>query len=291
MAEIATPTVTKLTSTGASWDGAAADLMEQLYNYFNATSVLWGIDLASTPTGTPTGSDSFTLLAAGAETFQINLRRTTAAIIQFIVDPDGTITNSSTKAGLSANACTEKATITISSSGAYALILEWADAIMILIDNAASTAHPMGAHAGKIFTPMYADDASRGVDGLGILGGTPTTANSVANWTSNTGATYSFIRVNDTGVPATDWSNDFTFLDDAPNSDPSLGGAYYFSPHLFRTKDSNGRIIGICKYLIRADQDRASRTRLENGLAVGKYLHIGGATDCLLVPWPDATPP
>ena len=294
MPTIPLPTVTFLTATATPWQ--TPDLLEQLYNHFNITSTQCSI--SSTPTGAPAGSGSFTITAdAVAETFQINFRQATTTTCWVTIDPDGAITNAGTAGnpgvaptGLSANAGPEVLGFSTSSTGSKAIILEWDDAIMLLLEDTATTFYRNGIHAGRILQPFFADDLSRGIDGLALLGGIPNLGAASNNWAHYSGATGSYIHINNNGA-AGDWLNTIYWTNTGVVTTASIGDAYYFPPFVMQAGNTGARELGICKYLYRADILRVAKIRLEDNLGVTKYMYIGSSTSPILIPWPDATPP
>lgn len=86
------------------------DLLAELYSHFNGTSTKWNV---ANSAGTPAGSDGFTIspVAAG-ENFQINFRRESTSVCAFVLDPEGSITDSQNAAREFAHkiTCTNTAT-------------------------------------------------------------------------------------------------------------------------------------------------------------------------------------
>lgn len=272
--------------------------MAALYDHFKNNSLKWAAN-ESTPNGSPDGADGFSIDPVGSETFSINFRRAGSNAIRGLIDPDGNITdpgNTSTSPTASANASREEEVLyLIETSGNVCLVLEWEDAIMVLVEEDTGNIFS-GYHVGRIFEPVSQDLVSQGVDGLGVLGGEPRSGTSgTSRWGYSGGGRRNAFRVNNTGVEANDWTgtNAPAFPSSVSTGAEQIQNVNY-AP-LPKYVNVDGRLIGVMKYWFLIDPPQTSKTRLRESGGEDLYMYLGtsdpGSTTQDIVAWPDGVDP
>ena len=156
--------------------------------------------------------DGFTLVPKdGSQVFEINYRRTTSLVAQVSIDPLQNITNSGdtgTPPTLpdASEWSGEASSWDVLGSGAESLdfyVLEFFDAVIILMMNAAETAVPRANAAGRLIVPYFNNGVNGDLynDGLAVFGTTPTFTGSgfgSTEWLNGNGSK-SLIRKHQTG--------------------------------------------------------------------------------------------
>jgi hypothetical protein len=265
-------------------------------------------DLTGTNTGT-LGGDGFTITptVTPSPDFQANFHRTSTTLIKGHLDPGTTSAPGSAGPEVAPTKSTfsspEKSVLpTINASGNVCLVVEWADAFMVLVEDSTNVFYASGYHAGIILEPLVQDYIALGTDGLGILGGVPSGGTAIATmWLRSTvGGTHNTFRINNTETEATDWQN--TDVNPLPYQGTSTtnrlhASGYYGVCPSFRWHSTTQRWYGVHKYVWIWYPNKTFKTRLQNPSGgEDLYMCLGGhstgiTTGPLVIPWPDNTDP
>lgn len=177
---------------------AFSDIIAALITHFTAAPGLWQL----TPSVSPVAGQSLSIRAKVDSTCDIAIRReSTSTSINVLLDPGKSITlgNSTTATTGSATASPECKTLTITGISTRFFVIEYPDAINIVFQDSTKFWTPYAIHAGVIYEPFRPNWPALGIDGHGVLVGSPSATGT--NCWSNTGSQTngSRLRVMDDG--------------------------------------------------------------------------------------------
>lgn len=285
---VSKPSITKVT-LGAITNNA---LMIALFSHFNGNSIYFTPVLnGGNPIekGFSSGEDSFLIEPVDSnESWQINFRRTTNDRGLVMVDPGNGITDSGTTVTTPVGATSQASAevdypwnMNATFSSANVMILEWFDALMILISDNGDSFVSFSCHIGRIHSPFNSTNAADGFDGLGVFCGKPfLSETSVADSWATATTTTQQIRIG-----TNTWVDNVTALLSTTGYDAFVG-----------TRPDGivlrylGRPIGVLKYIVNfTGSSELSFERIQDGSNVVQYMYFfdKASTTTQIVPWVD----
>lgn len=287
------PDMYKITAATNSVD----DMMAALYAHWSGASTKF---IALQPTSVSagdTGSYSYTLQPrpGSLEYWNVSFRNSgsigtpSTTDVKVALDPKGDIrdpTDPSTTASLEWTGELTSFNYVSGSLSGEALVLEWADALMVLFYGTAGDFWPKGFHLGRVYVPLSSSDAEDTYrDGLGLLGSIPSNLLVPTSWTSSTATAAVFRTGQTTWIGKDDWPATVTagMLNVGADTNVPVPLMLYLS---------SKRYLGFLKYL-QGWTGEVARTRLQNGSGVFRYMFVssGAGTSTLVVPCDNTTIP
>lgn len=290
-----TPDMYKITAATNSVD----DMMAALFSHWSGTSTKFVASAGDAVTAGDPGSYSFRLNTKNnpSELWTVNFRNSgtvgspSATDVEMALDPSGdtAFVDPKDPADTAGPAWTGELTSFNYVSGSLngdALVLEWADAVMVLLYGTAGTFWPRGFHFGRVYVPFAASDEEDNYrDGLGLLGSIPSNLLSTTSWISSTATDAVFRTGLTTWVGKNDWPATI-------NAGMLTVGADTGVPVPISLYVVGKRYLGFMKYLQGWTGENA-RVRLQNGSGVFRYMFVSSnaGTSTLVVPCDNTTIP
>lgn len=247
------------------------DHFNALRDFFDATATSFSI-VDEVESG---GDYSALLVEQGGQQIEIDIDGTS---IRCRVDPDGT--RASLADAPSASASARVAHFSATTYASRAVVAEYPDAFLWLLEDSTGGFYAHGIHAGIVYTPFRTNDPALGISGHGMMGGIPrfTSSTGAGYWLSTTATVTTLVRV---GAANWDRASELTASDTSvANMGGLLDGSLRLPPLvlLSRGAPANTGIcrLGLTKYLAMAASLQPTKSIVPSTNSDQGYLYIRG---------------
>lgn len=182
-------------------------------------------------------------------------------------------------------------------------IVEFPDAMFLLVSTPDDSGYALAAHVGRIFNPIYDTDDARGKSGLGLMGDKARIYSSTSPkaWFSvypNNNTTYSSTITAQYGPTTAEWWGKLKtnpqgqrIIATPTKAGLTVGGTVAPFP-IFVGKWRQYDPQYVCKYVWTWWETNTPKTRVTDGSNI-RYMHIGyeNILESLIIPWNDTAVP